>query len=274
MALLTVLPGQQTVDPQVDVVLLPHAGALVSTYIPWADPLKAAFRRRGVHRLGLSTAVLPGHLSSTEKAPSHVSATHSLERYGERLAKELKARENPDRPLMIFGHSMGALLAVETVRNLSRYGVETTATVLSGSAAPVKQKRFARKPIYTRGSASELRGLSDEATLETLKKIGGISQELAAQPELAKPFLPQIRADFDLVDAYRFEPPTRFSTQRLVTLSGSDDHRASEYTMRGWHELLGVPGQHHEFTGDHFFHQQHIPEIADVLAGFMTKSAK
>lgn len=272
MALLTILPGQHVVEQQADVVLLPHAGALLSTYLPWVDSLRSSFKRAGIDRLGLLTAVLPGHMGSADKAPSAASANHSLERYGELLAKELKARGGADCPLIIFGHSMGALLAVETVRNLSRYGVETKATVLSGSSAPVKQNRFARKAIYTRGSASELRGLSDDAALETLTKIGGISQELAAQPELAKPFLPQIRADFELVDAYRFEPPVRFSTQRLVTLSGREDHRASEAMMVGWHDLLGKSGEHVEFTGDHFFHQQHIPEIADLLAGLMEKS--
>ncbi|WP_271395525.1 thioesterase II family protein [Neomicrococcus lactis] len=270
MALLNPLPGQKSTPASQDVLLLPHAGALPSTYIPWVGPLREAFGETSVR---LSTAVLPGHVSSGESAPRRATELHSLHRYGDRLAQEILAQRiskdsSETLPLIIFGHSMGALLAVETMRALSEAGHAVLGTVLSASAAPVKRKRFARAPIYVRESAGELRELNDREALEFLVKMGGIPRELADQPEVALSFLPQIRRDFELVDAYRFTPPPTFNTNNFLTLSGSEDDRASTEKMRDWHELLGVNGSHREFPGGHFYHQQHAPEIAAALAGF------
>lgn len=268
MALLTELPGQKAGPDAIDMILLPHAGALLSTYIPWGQSLRDAF---GNHNIRMSTAVLPGHPGSKEAAPHRLTEPHSIRRYGERLAKEILAARasEKNKPIIFFGHSMGALLAVETVRALSTAGHSVLGTVLSASAAPVKRKRFARPAIYVRESAGELRDLNDHDALEFLVNMGGTPRELADQPEVALSFLPQIRRDFELVDAYRFEPPAAFNTQHLLTLSGLEDERATKEKMSGWHELLGVNGNHREFPGGHFYHHRHVPEIAETLAGFL-----
>ena len=52
-----------------------------------------------------------------------------------------------DRPLAVFGHSMGALLAFEVVRELERRGGDILALIVSGCPAPhLRATRTSRGP--------------------------------------------------------------------------------------------------------------------------------
>lgn len=256
-------PADTKKAPNVEFLLLPHAGGMPSTYLPWLEPLLENSRRLGFKRPRLRTAVLPGHVSSTEKMDSE---RHSIAKYGERLAREIRETTRPKAPLIIFGHSMGALLAVETTRHLEVWNRQARTLILSGSAAPVKHKRFARRAEFRRDGANELRGLNDQQSLTFLATMGGMPYEFAERPEYFAPFLPGVRNDFQLVEEYRFTPVKNFPAESLVTLNGAADDRATSVNMTRWHELLGVTGEHREFSGGHFFHQQHVGEITALIA--------
>lgn len=100
----------------------------------------------------------------------------------------------------IFGHSMGSLLGYEVLHALREEGFPLPAAVfLSGRGAPHCELREVR-PTHM---------LPDDAFLEELKGMGGMTDELLQHRELLDMFMPILRADFKLVCKYehRMRPP-------------------------------------------------------------------
>ena len=103
-----------------------------------------------------------------------------------------------DRPLAIFGHSMGALLAYEVARELRRRGCPPlSALVVSACRAAHLRPELTGVP---RGDA-ELTGL--------LRSWGGTPPGLLEDEEFLGLVLPPFRADLLLCDAYRYRPGPR-----------------------------------------------------------------
>ena len=89
---------------------------------------------------------------------------------------------------IIYGHSMGANLALKTVEILSTYKKSLNAIVVSGSPGPgisVNKKRYL---------------LSKQAFKMELMSIGGVPDEFWADEELYDFFEPILRADFKIAE--------------------------------------------------------------------------
>ena len=110
-------------------VCLPHAGASGDVYAAWSGDLAGALEVWGAtpagrrHRSGEPLNVDPG-----------------------RLVDEVVAEVTTDsRPLVVFGHSMGALIGYELSLALSTQGRPPTALVVSGCPPPhVRTARASR----------------------------------------------------------------------------------------------------------------------------------
>jgi surfactin synthase thioesterase subunit len=144
-----------------------------------------------------------------------------------------------DRPLAIFGHSMGALLAYEVARELRRRGrVPLSALVVSACRAA--HLRTELKPVPR--DDAELAGL--------LRSWGGTPPELLKDEEFLALVLPPFRADLLLCDAYRYRPGTPLDIP-MTALAAVDDEVApvrdvaawSAYSTR-WRGIHVVPGGH------------------------------
>src|SRR5439155_19515368 len=111
------------------------------------------------------------------------------------------------RPLALFGHSLGALIAFETSKAL---GGRVRRLFVSGSSAPrfrVKKRR------------SEL---TDEDLRRELSELGGTPTEVLDNDELMQLLLPMLRADFALVDGYRSGAAAKAPCP-ITVFAGSDD---------------------------------------------------
>src|SRR5215471_3592490 len=99
-----------------------------------------------------------------------------------------------DVPYVFFGHSMGATIAFELTRALRRSKVgEPERLFVSGRAAPdiLDSERL----TYD---------LPDADLIGELQKLNGTPPEVLSHVELMQMMLPVIRADFELVETYRY----------------------------------------------------------------------
>ncbi|SFA72067.1 medium-chain acyl-[acyl-carrier-protein] hydrolase [Amycolatopsis marina] len=150
-----------------------------------------------------------------------------------------------DRPFVVFGHCMGALISAELVLALRReHGVEPDAIVLSGAI-----------PAWQDESTFDLSDLSDAELIRELRARGALQPRMLAEPALLTFMLPAARADSALCeDIRRRGRPSEPGLNCPLTLcAAQDDTRFSPEEMRGWSALTSGPVDLRVFEGDHTF---------------------
>jgi len=147
-----------------------------------------------------------------------------------------------DKPFACFGHSMGGLLGFELVRYLRRnHGFSPIHLLISGHRAP--QVPAPNPPIHA---------LPDPALREKLRHLNGTPAAVLNHPELMQLFLPVLRADFAIVETYRYspEPPLKCP---LTVLGGLQDPEVHPDDLRAWQNQTTAAFTLKLFPGDHFF---------------------
>jgi medium-chain acyl-[acyl-carrier-protein] hydrolase len=215
-------------DPTVRIFLLPHAGGGASAFRGWS----AAFPRY----VELCAVQLPGRESRFMEPPFR--RIHPLvEALADAIVPLL------DRPFMVFGHSMGAILAYELVCCLhTRFGREPIDLIVSGHAAPRVFRR--RDPPIHR--------LSDAELVDVLRSFGGTPQGVLASPDLLEAQLPTVRADFE---AYESWTPVADAmvTCPILAISGRDDTFVTDKALEAWRYETTGPFDFLRLPGDHFY---------------------
>jgi len=218
---------------------LHHAGGNGAFYASWAADLAGTCE--------VWTANLPGR---------RARSLEPLVTDADILVAELAdaAEALLDRPLAIFGHSMGALLGYEVARELRRRErPPLSALVVSACRAP--HLRTHGQPV-PRGDA-ELAGL--------LRSWGGTPPELLEDEEFLGLVLPPFRADILLCDAYRYQPGSPLDTP-LTALAAADDDVASVHDVAAWSALSTRWRGVHVFAGGHFYLVPPRRLVLDVIA--------
>lgn len=145
----------------------------------------------------------------------------------------------PAEEVMLFGCSMGALIAFELTRALEALGRSIAHLIVAAAPAPHLPRRSAL-----------LHTLDDEGLIRRLRELGGTPQAVLNDKEFMRVILPTIRADFALVEQYRYRPGAAVRCS-VLAIHGSDDTEvelqetsAWRYVTSGRFELLTVPGDH------------------------------
>lgn len=165
----------------------------------------------------------------------------------------------PPKPLVLFGHSLGAVVAYETARALSARGMEPALLIVSGRRAP--QLPPVRAPIAH---------LPEPEFIEAVGRLNGTPAGVLENRELLDLVLPSLRADFHLADSYRPEPGPPLEIPVLALRSHDDDH-VDEPSVEAWAAVTRGDFQTHAFPGDHFFLNTHAGELIDYVRDAATR---
>jgi surfactin synthase thioesterase subunit len=205
-------------------VCFPHAGGSASFFREWGEHLPD-FEVLAVRYPGRAERI-------DEASPTDIG------QLGADIADALVGVVDR-RPLVLFGHSLGAVVALEAARSLRTSGIGVAHLIASGSrnADPV----VAEDPM----SGDE----TDEALAEHLVRLGGTSAEMAADPLFLELVLPYVRSDGRMFRAYDFrrEPVLECPVTAIV---GDVDPDAD---CRPWTELTRAAFREVTVAGDHFY---------------------
>lgn len=218
---------------------LPYAGAGASIFRAWPDALRDV------------AEVWPVHLPGRERRLSDPLGP-SVQALATRTAKGIA--EHLDRPFVVFGHSMGALVGFEVTRALRRLGLPMPAAlIVSGYGGP--QLPDARPPIHA---------LPDADFKDALGALDGTPADVFANVELMALLLPLLRADFKLVETYRFQPEPPLDIP-ICVYAGQHDQDTPPEALDGWKDCTNGPISFTMFDGGHFYLRDNTAPLSDQV---------
>ncbi|MEJ3744818.1 alpha/beta fold hydrolase [Actinomycetes bacterium KLBMP 9797] len=208
-------------------VAFPHAGGSAGFFREW-----------GHHLPGTEVLAVryPGRAERIDEPPPT-----DMVRLGRDVATALAGLD--DLPLTLFGHSMGAVVALETARALRESGTQPAHLIASGAR---------NGPLPPAGAPTELEA---DALALRLAKLGGTDPAMLDDPFFQELVLPYIRGDGAMFHAYthRREPVLHCP---VTTVVGADDVDADQ---RPWAELTEAGFREHVVPGHHFYLVGHPP---------------
>jgi surfactin synthase thioesterase subunit len=225
---------------------LPYAGVGAAVFARWPKALG--------EDVEVSAVALPGRERRTAEEPAIDPA---------RIAEAIAARA--DRPYALFGHSMGAAVAFEVVRELRRAGSVLPAVLFVSGCRP--PDRSHADTIF--GGLSKL---DDDGLLDRLVAGGGLPVEVLAERELLELLIPVFRTDFAWLDDYqlRAEPPL---PNPVTAFAGSGDESAPPDAMDGWRRHTTADFTLHVLPGGHFFLDEHLALLGEVIRADLGRAA-
>jgi medium-chain acyl-[acyl-carrier-protein] hydrolase len=147
-----------------------------------------------------------------------------------------------DRTFLLFGHSLGALIAYEVALRLSdQYSRCPKQLIVSGKQSLDSPPR--RKKIFD---------LPDASFIEELRKYNGTPELILQNEELRSLILPILRADITMFDCYKPGPKSRLDCP-VTAFGGTDDPYVYPEDLQGWKDTTNSTFNYHVFSGDHFF---------------------
>jgi surfactin synthase thioesterase subunit len=214
---------------------LPHAGGAASAYRPWLGKLPGV-------------AVLPVQPPGREnrwREPPHERMGPLVSEMADVVLADVAstpASGSAGRPYAVYGHSLGALVAFELLREIRRRGQPGPVHLfVSGCVAP-------HTPF---DDGPPVRDMSRPELVQTLRRLGGTPEWLLSDPSVLDMIVPAIRADFSVKETteYRQEPPL---DAPITAMPSTGDPRASQELVARWRDQTTMRFELHTFVGGHF----------------------
>ncbi len=224
--------------PGLRLLCVPYAGGGATVFHSWPAKLPAHVELRAVQ--------LPGRQDRWREP-----ALASIGSIVERVAAALSTL--PTLPLVIYGHSMGGLIAFELARRLQAEQAPLQALVVGARPAPQVPQRGAH-----------IHHLPDRALVEALHRCYGTPLAVLQDAAMMALALPSLRSDLAALAAYRYEPGPLLSVP-VTVLTGRRDTSVSASDTAAWAALTSAAVATNEVDAGHFFLDTHRPWVLERI---------
>lgn len=219
---------------------LPYAGGSAMMYVRWKELLAEGIELCPVELTGRGTRM---------SEPLYGSFDEMLEDVF------LQIQDRLDVPYALFGHSMGSWLAYELAHKITEQGLP----------APHHLFFSARRAPHVPKEDVAYHQLPLRDLMRELEALGGASQEMFENEQLLKLFLPTLLADFKVLYEYRYSAKTQKLPCSISVLSGKGDAPITGSDLLAWKELTAVSCRVHKLVGGHFFINENMPAVVEVV---------
>lgn len=166
-------------------------------------------------------------------------------------------------PFLLFGHSLGALLAYETARALRDAGRAAPAALIVSAHRPPDVPHV-DPPIHDLPDA-ELRAV-------VAQRYPAPPDELAEDPGLLAQLYQTLRSDLAVFETYRHPKAAPLSCPILV-ISGVADHWSAA-DLAGWARRTTAGCSVHLVDGDHFYLPDHPDDAIRIIGAYAAGSPR
>ncbi len=159
-------------------------------------------------------------------------------------------------PYVIYGHSMGAMLAYLLCHRLR------------ATERPLPQHLFVSSfPAPTHHHDRHRGSMTDEQFIAHMRTLGGLPPAVLEEPKLLRLILPMLRADIAAIDGYRHMERDPLPVPITVMFGAQETALVS--TVRDWQQESIFPLRLQRFDGGHFFLYPKAEEMMRFMAGVM-----
>ncbi|MGE7955555.1 thioesterase II family protein [Pseudomonas sp. NPDC089530] len=158
-----------------------------------------------------------------------------------------------DRPLALFGHSLGAVVAYEVAMRLERQAIAVDHLFVSAHPAPQCQR------------GGHLHSGPDEALLDDVRRLASRPNPLLEDPALRELFLPSLRSDYRIVETYGRAQPLPLGSRIEVFYPEQDPEVDLEEAL-AWQAASHQPLHLRRWDGEHFYLIEQRQALLDALA--------
>lgn len=227
---LTAAPGAVTL------VCAPYAGARPGVF----GPLAKAFGD-----VNVLAVQLPGHGRRMRERPL-TRVADIIAGLAPAVARAVTGK------FVLFGHSMGALVALELARALQETGPEPDHVIVSASKAPSDLGRD--RAWHT---------LPDDELARELVALGAepAAFEIAELREFA---MPMLRADLEAVATFDTTPRTPLRCP-ITAVAGTEDDEFPPRLLAGWERETAKGLRARTVAGGHFLLEERLADMVDVV---------
>ena len=226
------------VQAMLKVFCLPYAGGSAQVFRSWC-----LSRPSGMEIVPLE---FPGR-GSLIREP----VCRSLEELVLRVAEDIESHR--DGPYVLFGHSLGALVAFEASREMTERGDPPNRLVVSAHRAP-------QVPL----GGSALHDLPRDEFVAELRRLNGTPDEVLTHSDLMDLMLPILRADFRLTEEYEYHQGPQLECP-ISSYVGLHDSGVRLDDVDPWRRETRGDFIVRVFSGGHFFLNTASGEVLEAV---------
>jgi medium-chain acyl-[acyl-carrier-protein] hydrolase len=213
---------------RVAMVVFPYAGggaAPFHSWLPYLPPWVA-----------LHLVLLPGREDRFFETPLS-RGVEIVEKVSEAIGSTLEG------PFLLFGHSMGSMLAFEVARQLRRIDSRgPSALIVSGRCAP---QLISRTPRLAHLPGADL-------LRHVIQLYGGVPPEVLNDSELVEMMARVLKADLHVIETYQYADEEALPCP-IAAYGGQTDPWVTQTELYAWHEQTRSVFTAAQYDGGHFY---------------------
>lgn len=160
-------------------------------------------------------------------------------------------------PYVMFGHSLGALLAHRLACRAKHTGQLRAPAHLFLSAA--------RPPRVARSDGPEYTPPTQAVAVEHLRRLGGTPAAVLDDPHLMRTLLPTLLADYQILAQLRRDPEAPPLDVPFTLFKGDSDPTVKPRHLDAWLSLSSSPCSTYVLAGGHFYPPSSQAALLEIL---------
>lgn len=225
---------------------LPYAGGSSSIYRGWIFQLKSSIKIELIEYAGRGSRFCDTYFRSIEEAAEDASV---------QIRKRCKGN------YVIFGHSMGCLVALETIFILTKQQAILPRAVIMA----------ATRPPHLMCKDRKLGTLSKAELMQKIASMGQMELEVLASKELYEIISEILYADVQMFTKYKRQYEDGKIDIPLLALAGDNDNEAPAEDMKEWRYYTSKSFECHTLNGNHFFPFNNSEQFYDCILKYIRR---